>query len=90
MATKLADAALTIFVQTCRDELANASRDDIEVACAAMRAQAGSVYNGLLDDVRTAPWIGEKAFRAAALELAQAGIAAFRNPGYPQAESSHG
>jgi len=32
----------------------------------------------LFDDARAAPWVGEMAFHAAALELAQAGIAVLR------------
>jgi len=78
LATKLAEAALTILVRTCRQEVATASRDDLEAACAAMRAQARPVLDRLLDDARAAPWVAEAAFHAAALELAQAGIAVLR------------
>lgn len=78
LATKLAEAALTVLVRTCRLEVAAASRDDLEVACAAMRAQARPVIDRLLDDARAAPWVGEMAFHAAALDLAQAGIAVLR------------
>lgn len=35
LATKLAEAALTILVRSCRTEVAAASRDDLEAACAA-------------------------------------------------------
>ena len=78
MAKKLADAALTILVRTCREETAAASHDDLEAACAAMRAKSKQVMDQLLDDVRIAPWAAENAFRCAALDLAQAGIATLR------------
>ncbi|WP_028769447.1 hypothetical protein [Silanimonas lenta] len=78
LATKLAEAALTVLVRTCRQEVAAASRDDLEAACAAMRAQARPVIDRLLDDARAAPWVAEAAFHAAALELARAGIAVLR------------
>ena len=75
---KLADAALTILVRTCREETAAASHDDLEAACAAMRAKSKQVMDQLLDDVRIAPWAAENAFRCAALDLARAGIATLR------------
>ncbi len=78
MAKKLADAALTILVRTCREETAAASHDDLEAACAAMRAKSKQVMDQLLDDARIAPWAAENAFRCAALDLAQAGIATLR------------
>ncbi len=78
LATKLAEAALTVLVRSCRNEVSAASRDDLEAACAAMRAKARPVIDQLLDDARAAPWVGEMAFHAAALELAQAGIAVLR------------
>lgn len=78
IATKLADAALTVLVRTCRKEVAAASRDELEAVCAAMRAKAQPVVDQLLDDARAAPWVAEAAFLAAALELAQAGIAVLR------------
>ena len=78
LAKKLADAALTILVRTCREETAAASHDDMEAACAAMRAKSKQVMDQLLDDVRIAPWAAENAFRCAALDLAQAGIATLR------------
>ncbi|MBS1941696.1 MAG: hypothetical protein JST38_12550 [Bacteroidetes bacterium] len=78
LANKLADAALTILVRTCRKETAAASHDDLEAACAAMRAKSKQVMDQLLDDVRIAPWAAENAFRCAALDLAQAGIATLR------------
>ncbi len=64
---KLAEAALTVLVRTCRKEVASASRDELEAACVAMRAQARPVIDRLLDDARAAPWVAEDAFHAAAL-----------------------
>lgn len=78
LGNKLAEAALTVLVRTCRKEVAAASRDELEAACAAMRAQARQVIDRLLDDARAAPWVAEAAFHAAALDLAQAGIAVLR------------
>lgn len=78
LATKLAEAALTVLVRTCRQEVTAVSRDELEAACAAMRAKSRQVMEQLLDDARAAPWVAEAAFHAAALDLAQAGIAALR------------
>lgn len=80
LATKLAEAALTVLVRSCRKEVARASRDELEVACAAMRAKAKPVLDSLLDDAKAAPWLAKAAFHAAALELAQAGVATLRKP----------
>ena len=78
LAAKLAEAALTILVRTCRKEVATASNAELEAACASMRARARTVLDRLLDDARNAPWIAQAAFHAAALELAEAGIASLR------------
>ena len=78
LATKLAEAALTVLVRTSRQEVATATRDELEAACAAMRAKSGMVMEQLLDDARAAPWVAEAAFQAAALDLALAGIAELR------------
>ena len=78
LAKKLADAALTALVRTCREEVASATRDELEAACAAMRAKSPGVIDQMLDDVRIAPWAAENAFRCAALDLAQVGIATLR------------
>ena len=75
---KLAEAALTVLVRTCRKEVAAASRDELEAACAAMRAQVGPVLDELLTDAREAPTVAHVAFQSAALSLAQAGIAVLR------------
>lgn len=60
-----------------RAEVTAASRDELEAACAAMRAKSRAVMEQLLDDARAAPWVAEAAFHAA-LDLAQAGLAALR------------
>lgn len=78
LAIKLAEAAMTVLVRVCRDEVATASNAQLEAACASMRASAKTVVDQLLDDARTAPWIAETAFHAAALELAEAGISSLR------------
>jgi hypothetical protein len=78
LADKLAEAALTILVRTCRKEVAVARKDELEIALTAMRERAKPVLDQLLDDARQAPWIAEMAFHAAALDLAQAGIATLR------------
>jgi hypothetical protein len=75
LAVKLAEAAMTVLVRACRKEVATASNAELEAACASMRARARTVVDQLLDDARNAPWIAEAAFHAAALELAEAGIA---------------
>ncbi|MBL0422475.1 hypothetical protein JI739_19160 [Ramlibacter sp. AW1] len=78
LANKLAEAALTVLVRSCRQEVAAANRYELEAACAAMRAKSRAVMGQLLDDARAAPWLAEAAFHAAALDLAQAGIASLR------------
>ncbi|GGH54846.1 hypothetical protein GCM10010975_11810 [Comamonas phosphati] len=80
LAKKLADAALTVLVRTCREEVSAASRDELDAACAAMRAKSSTVIDQMLDDVRIAPWAAENAFRCAALDLAQVGIVTLRKP----------
>jgi hypothetical protein len=78
LAVKLAEAAMTVLVRACRKEIATASHAELEAACASMRARARAVVDRLLDDARNAPWIAQTAFHAAALELAEAGIASLR------------
>ena len=78
LAKVLANAAMTVLVRSCRKEVAVASHARLESACAAMRAKARPVLDQLLDDARAAPWVAEAAFAAAALELAQSGIAALK------------
>ena len=75
---KLAQAALTVLVRSCRQEIASAKQQHLEDACAAMRIQSASVIEQLLDDVRAAPWLGEQAFASATLTLAEAGVRVLR------------
>ena len=78
LAKVLANAAMTVLVRSCLKEVAGSSHARLESACAAMRAKARPVLDQLLDDARAAPWVAEAAFAAAALELAQSGIAALK------------
>ncbi|TAL72876.1 MAG: hypothetical protein EPN79_02215 [Burkholderiaceae bacterium] len=78
LGSKIAYAAMTIMVRTCRIEVAAASNADVEAALASMRARARVAVDQLLDDAQGAPWIAETAAQAAAFELAEAGIATLR------------
>lgn len=78
LAKALANTAMTVLVRSCRKEVAGASHARLESACAVMRAKVRPVLDQLLDDARAAPWVAEAAFAAAALELAQSGIAALK------------
>ena len=78
LAARLAEAALTIMVRTCRQELADAKPDDLQAACAGIKIKVPEVIHRLIDDVREAPWIAEQAFTAAAFDLASAGIEVLR------------
>lgn len=73
----LGDAALNALVQIYPDAR-NASRQELEVACAAMRAKAPSAVDQLLADFEAAPWISKIAFEDAALALAQEGVRVLR------------
>lgn len=74
---KFGQAALTAFVRIC-PEVRGASNDQLEVACAAMRAKSKQVVDELLADGKDAPWISEIAFQAAVLTLAQEGTRVLR------------
>ena len=74
---RLADQAFRTLISLC-PEIRSASPARQEAVCAAMRAKSKQVMDQLLDDVRIAPWAAENAFRCAALDLAQAGIATLR------------
>lgn len=79
LATKLANAAMVIVVRTCRNECRHATKATLDAVCAAMRAKSGPAIDKLLRDAREAPSLGDAAFQAAALEIAEAGIAVLRN-----------
>jgi hypothetical protein len=80
LGTRLAQAAMTVVVRTCREQVARATHEELDAVCAAMRARSRPAIDRLIDDAKAAPWIAEAAFTAAALDLAQAGIAALRRP----------
>lgn len=75
---ELANAALTMLVRLY-PEIRNASTEEREAACAAMRAKAKLVLDKLFEDVQKAPWIAHIAFKTAALTLAHEGIQALEN-----------
>jgi len=75
---KLGDAALTLLVRLY-PEVRQASTDQLEAACASMRAKSRTVVDELLDDARHAPNVAHLAFQTAALTLAQEGIQALKN-----------
>ena len=52
LAKALANAAMTVLVRSCRQEVAGASHARLESACAARRATARPVLDQLLDDAR--------------------------------------
>ena len=70
---KLGEAALTLLVRLY-PEVRQARPEERDAACAAMRAQVGSVLDELLTDAREAPTVAHVAFQSAALSLAHAGI----------------
>ncbi|WP_080436015.1 hypothetical protein [Burkholderia ubonensis] len=74
----LGRAALNVLVQICPD-VRNASKQHLEVACAAMCAKAPSVVDQLLADLEAVPWISKIAFENAALALAQEGVRVLRS-----------
>lgn len=74
---KLADAALTLLVRLY-PEVRTASANELEAACAAMRAKARSVIDELIDDATDAPWVTHIAFQTAAMSLAHEGIKALQ------------
>jgi len=74
---KLGQAALTALVRIC-PEVRSASNEQLELACAVMRAKSKQVVEDLLADANGAPWIADFAFQAAVLTLAQEGAQALR------------
>lgn len=70
---KLADTALTLLIRFYPD-VSKATTEELDVACAAMRAIAKPVVNEMIDDARDAPGVSHLAFQSAALSLAHVGI----------------
>jgi hypothetical protein len=73
LGSKLGEAALKALVRLY-PEAGNASVDQLDAACAAMRAKSRDVLDTLLDDAKAAPHLAEIAFTTAALSLAEIGI----------------
>ncbi len=74
---QLANAALTTLVRLC-PEVRTASDQQLEAACAAMRAKSRDAIDELLDDGKDCPWLAETLFASAALTLATEGIKVLR------------
>ena len=77
LANKLGQAALATLVRLC-PEARTASNDQLDAACAAMRAKSREAINEVLDDTKAAPWMAEVAFASAVMTLAHEGIKVVR------------
>ena len=55
---KLGQAALTALARIC-PEVRSASNEQLELACAVMRAKSKQVVEDLLADAQGAPWIAD-------------------------------
>jgi len=69
----LANDALTLLVRLY-PAVRTAADEDLDSACAAMRAQIPSVVGTFLADAREAPTLGTAAYQTAAMTLAMEGI----------------
>jgi len=74
---KFGHAALAALVRIC-PEVRSASNEQLDAACAAMRAKSAQVLDEFLADVQDTPWISSVAFQAAVLALAQEGARSLR------------
>jgi len=77
LGNKLANAALTTLVRLC-PEVRTASEQQLEAACAAMRAKSGEAIDELLKDTRAAPHLAHVSFTSAVLTLATEGVKVLR------------
>ena len=77
LGNKLGTAALTTLVRLC-PEVRTASTQQLDAACAAMRAKSKEAIDELLADAKAAPWMADAAFASAVLTLAHAGIKVMR------------
>jgi hypothetical protein len=77
LGNKLGTAALTTLVRLC-PEVRTASAQQLDAACAAMRAKSKEAIDELLADAKAAPWIANAAFASAVLTIAHAGIKVMR------------
>ena len=78
LGTKLGQAALSAFVQLC-PEVHAATPEQLEAACAAMRAKGSDAYDQLIQDAKDAPWMAQIAFNTAVLTLAHEGVKVMRD-----------
>ncbi|MBP9904517.1 MAG: hypothetical protein KBF66_03090 [Rhodoferax sp.] len=76
LAHQLGRTALISLLRIC-PAIGQATKEQQDVACAAMRDHAPQVIDELLDQIDEAPWVAHAAFALAALALAQAGKRAF-------------
>ena len=77
LGNKLANAALTTLIRLC-PEVRTASEQQLEAACAAMRAKSGQAIDELLEDGKACPWMAETIFASAAMTLAAEGVKVLR------------
>lgn len=77
LATRLGNAALTTLVRLC-PEVRSASTEQLEAACAAMRAKSGVAIDELLEDGKACPWMAETIFASAVMTLVNAGAKVLR------------
>ena len=73
LGNKLGDAALRTLVRLY-PQVRSATNDELDAACAAMRAKSKAVIGELLDDAAAVPCLSHIAFTTAALTLAHEGI----------------
>lgn len=73
LGNKLGDAALRTLVRLY-PQVRHATGNDLDAACAAMRARSRAVIDELLDDAAAVPGLSHIAFASAALTLAHEGI----------------
>lgn len=77
LGTKLGQAALSTFLQLC-PEVRTAASEQLEAACAAMRAKGSDAYDQLIKDAKDAPLMAQIAFNTAVLTLAHEGVKVMR------------
>jgi len=78
LAERLAKASMRVFAALV-PESPHASDAEPEPALRAMREASEPAVARFLDDAKHAPWIAEPAFMVAVLEIAEAGMKAWRS-----------
>jgi len=73
---KLAITAMQVVAR--HPDIHRVNRDTLEAIVQAMRDSAPKVIDQLLYDLQATPWVSLAVFGAAALDLAQAGLAVLR------------